>query len=333
MARAVAPDDFSYVVRASGDQVSSPAEVRILVEEAPPRLHVPERIEFGEIMAGESETRQLAITNQGGDWLEGRLTVSNPWRLAASEYRVESAATEIIDVLFQPNEPRTFVGQITLTGADGRQSSVRLEGKATAPLSAEPSPLRLETRKEGGGEPGATVPPGSPIPTTVPTPSPMRAGFSRKPTPALPAPIPSPTTQSLTTAFVQLSARRIDASRWEVRWPAPKNPPAKYRIDERLLALDADRQLQTSWCEIPVAKITIAGDTATAQIDQLKPRELHLLRVSALARDGTVEWESPLVALSPVSEPPSRGRFWLVIFGTALLALLLLRWRGSRVRA
>jgi len=55
--------------------------VRIFVEKPPARLQVPARIEFDEIMAGESETRQLTITNEGGGVVEGRLTASAPWRL------------------------------------------------------------------------------------------------------------------------------------------------------------------------------------------------------------------------------------------------------------
>jgi hypothetical protein len=92
-AKSVGADHFSYVVKTSGDQVSSPAEVRIFVEEPPRKLQVPGRIEFDQIMAGESETRQLTITNEGGGLLEGRLTVSAPWQVAVPDYRVNSGST------------------------------------------------------------------------------------------------------------------------------------------------------------------------------------------------------------------------------------------------
>ena len=59
-------DHFSDIVKTSGDRVFSPAEVRIFVEEPPARLQTPARIEFDEIMAGESETPQLTITSEGG---------------------------------------------------------------------------------------------------------------------------------------------------------------------------------------------------------------------------------------------------------------------------
>ena len=148
--RPAAPDDFSYVVRASGNQVSSPAEVRILVEEPPARLRVSGRIEFGEIRAGESATRPLTISNEGGGVLAGRLTSSSPWRPALPNYRVESEQTETIEVTFQPNEARTFVGQITLTGSDDAQATVLLEGTATDPVRVEPNPLQVGVPQGGG---------------------------------------------------------------------------------------------------------------------------------------------------------------------------------------
>ena len=70
-ASSVAADRFTYVVKSS-DRVSSPAEVTILIEEAPPKLRVPDRIEFAEIRAGESASRSFAIANAGGGVLEGR---------------------------------------------------------------------------------------------------------------------------------------------------------------------------------------------------------------------------------------------------------------------
>ncbi len=103
-------DRFTYLVQTSSNRVSSPAEVRILVEELPPRLQAPARIEFDPIIAGYSQTRDLAITNSGGGVLEGRLTVSAPWRLRTSDYRVESGKTASIVVTFQPEEGREFIG-------------------------------------------------------------------------------------------------------------------------------------------------------------------------------------------------------------------------------
>ena len=86
-AEGVTSDGFRYVVKAGGERVSSPAEVRISVQERPPRMVLPSKMDFQEIMAGASESRPLAITNEGGGVLRGRFSVSAPWHLSAAEYR------------------------------------------------------------------------------------------------------------------------------------------------------------------------------------------------------------------------------------------------------
>ncbi len=152
-----AGDRFTYLVQTSSNRVSSPAEVRILVEEPPPRLQAPARIDFDPIIAGDSQTRDLAITNSGGGVLEGRLTVSAPWRLRTSEYRVESGQTANIAVTFQPEEGREFIGQITLGAADGATASVLLSGSATSPVTFQPAELRIPLPREKNAPRTASV--------------------------------------------------------------------------------------------------------------------------------------------------------------------------------
>ena len=142
-AGSVESDRFRYVVKSNDGRISSPAEVRILVEDVPARMVVPARIEFDEIEAGKSESRILAITNDGGGTLEGRLSVSAPWRLSDTAYRVGSARTENISVLFEPDEGRQFVGQITLTAANGIETIVQLTGAAISPVQVEPDHLEI----------------------------------------------------------------------------------------------------------------------------------------------------------------------------------------------
>ena len=149
-AESVTSDGLRYVARTSDGRTSSPAEVQINVEEAAARMAVPAAMEFDEVMAGESEHQPLSITNEGGGVLEGRMSVSAPWELAATEYRVRSGQTEVVEVIFRPNEGRKFVGQITLTGTDGGQTSVQLTGTAIAPVRTEPDHLQIDLPKTEG---------------------------------------------------------------------------------------------------------------------------------------------------------------------------------------
>ncbi len=407
-AESVANDRFTYLVKTSGNRVSSAAEVTIIVEEPPAHLQVPGRIEFEQTMAGESQTRDLAITNDGGGVLEGRLSISSPWRLASLGYRVESGKTETIAVTFRPEEGRDFVGQITLTGADGALASVLLSGSATSPITFEPAELRILPPREKNAPRTASVTLTNqtgrpltvkftadrkiqPIPAIALAPAEAKAipvviaadgtiavdetivargnGFSARlpvsaqslilpqasvspspkvaaslpvvpPAPAAtspqqpslvrqaePPPVPS---VSLNARSVPVRAQRLAGSLWELRWARPKDPVAQYRIEERFLALDGAGALQTNWRDLPSPKIAFADDRVTAQIAGLDPDQMHSLKVTALGPNGAPFWESPLVVVGPPPEPSRRTRTLALIFGGALVVLLVLRWRANR---
>lgn len=419
-AEPAANDRFTYLVRTSGNRVSSVAEVKIVVDEPPPHLQAPGRIEFDQIVAGESQNRELQITNDGGGVLEGRLTVSVPWQLATSDYRVASGRTAKIGVTFRPEEGRDFVGQITLTGSDGALSTASLQGSATSPITLEPAELRIAPPREKDaprtasvsltnrtGRPltlkfsadrkirpmaditlapaeekaiavviaaEATAPvdetivvrgdgfsarlpvaagalpalPASPIPTpsgamvsnASPRPSAQPAGpVVARPIIAQPnivrpgaaAPRTTPTAPSLT--LVPVRAQRLEGKRWELRWARPKEPVSRYRIEERFLSLDDKGALQTTWRALAAPDIAVAGDDVTTQISGLDPRQVHSLKLTALAPDGTALWESPVVVLSPPAKPSHRMRNWTLLLGLALFALVALRWRANRAPA
>ncbi len=409
-------DRFTYLVRTSANRASSQAEVRITVDEPPPRLQVPGQIEFDQIVAGQSQARELKITNEGGGVLEGRLTVSAPWRLATPEYRVASGRTARIGVTFRPGEERDFVGQITLTGSDGALSSVLLKGSAILPIALEPAELRIArpedkdaprtasvsltnrterpltlkfssdrkigpiadvtlapaeekaipvviaaeaaipvdeaivVRGEGFSARLPVVAEALPAASAAPNPSPAIAAVaSASPRPvAAPggavvarpkvvrpnAAAPPPATSAPPgPRLVPVRARRLEGERWELHWARPKETVARYRIEERFLALDEKGALQTVWRALPPPNIAIVGDAVTAPISGLESRQVHSLKVSALGADGTLLWESPLVVLAPPAQPSHRTRTWTLILGLALLALVALRWRVNRTPA
>ena len=410
-AEAVASDGFRYVAKVDGARTSSPAEVRITVEEAPARMVVPGRLEFGEIMAGENGTRPLPITNEGGGVLEGRLSASAPWWLAVTEYRVKSGETEVIEVGFWPDEAREFVGLISLTGADGIRTSVQLAGRASAPVRVEPEHLQIEAPKSENNPRSGSVsltnqtehvvqlkmeagPSIQPIPEISLAPHETKrfsiivllhrqlplqeeitfvgAGFkARLPVDASAAPVAprvvskrallpalspavpaSPTpmarivqseaiatippaassspAQSRRTAFLPIRVRRTGAADWELDWARSKIPVAKYRVEERFVSLDGAGELQTLWRAIRFPEIVESGDEVIARIKGLEPKQLHILRVTALGPGGEISWESLPVTLAPPREERRNGRGWLLVLGPAFLVLLFLRWRAKR---
>ncbi|MGH8163753.1 MAG: hypothetical protein ACREP1_05400, partial [Rhodanobacteraceae bacterium] len=121
-------------------------------------------------------------------------------------------------------------------------------------------------------------------------------------------------------------------SRWELHWSSGQEmaPDVRYRIEERQLALDPNDELQVSWREIAASKITATHDRVIAEVGQLNPHQLHMLRVTALDADDAPLWESPLVALAP-SPSRSHARAYLLSFLIAGLAgLFYWRWQANR---
>lgn len=384
-------DGFSYVVEGDG-RVSLPAEVRIEIDEPPARLLAPEELDFGETIAGASVTRSLSLANEGGGKLQGSLTISSPWHLSLSTYDLAAGKNETIVVTFQPAAEKDFVGQITLSGANGDIRTISLHGNATAPVRIAPNPLNLlgqrratvfltnltdrmmilnfrtgshfrsipslEIAPKEDGDISVEVSPeiDSAFQETItivgvhftmplrvdfapPQPSPdepsqpiqpaaTAAQFSSPPMNRAQA-TESAASSPATNFEAQIRARRLASARWELSWPATQ-AVANYRIEERQLALGANDELEISWRALSATKIGTTKNRTVAELDHVKPDDLHMLRVVALAADGSVLWESPLVALRPLPTQSHAGVYLLWCLCVGLAVLIYLRWRGRR---
>ncbi len=394
-------DEFSYVVQAGG-RTSSPAEVRIEVEDLPAQLQTSNELDFGEVMAGEKALRELPITNAGGGMLQGKITVSSPWRIAPADYRLAAGQTATVRVAFQPNEAKSFVGQITLTDVAGNSTTVALRGTANPALRVSPSPLLFgaEPRREtisltnltaaavklsfetspnlepiaelalAAGEekevpvavrpavrgplhenltiagPGfivlllievpalpekiaATVAPAA-VDVAAPTASPVLASVAPRPAPPPPSTVEVAPPASETHPYVKVTPRHLEASLWELKWPAGKIRPASYRIEERSVSLDHDGALQTAWSAV-TASLNSSADLVIAKISGLSENHVHTLRVTALGEDGTTLWESPALTLAAAPVVSHERALWLTGLWLVLAIFFLLRWR-ARVR-
>ncbi|CAN5420853.1 hypothetical protein BH20VER3_BH20VER3_17490 [soil metagenome] len=131
-------------------------------------------------------------------------------------------------------------------------------------------------------------------------------------------------------SIAPVDAKRLAGADWQLRWPKDDASPVGFRIEERFLSLDEAGDLQTSWRPLASPDVAIAGDSVIAKIGGLDPKQQHMVRVIALAPDGTNLRESSLIPLSPRAEPSHRTRGWLLVLGCALGLLLLLRWRLQR---
>ncbi len=186
-------------------------------------------------------------------------------------------------------------------------------------------PLRVEATGAQPASPSAMARPTVPARSSIPIPT-SRPGMKA----IVISPPPVPPAAALPESVVTATAKHLGAGRWELTWPQAKE--AHFRIEERLLSLGGDGELRTDWREMTPATISAGTDRVTARLERVQPAELHMLRVTAVGADGTVLWETPLVALPP-KPAPECGRTYLLLFlGCGLAVLLFFRWRG-RFRA
>ena len=127
---------------------------------------------------------------------------------------------------------------------------------------------------------------------------------------AVPAgPVPAPA-----RPFVEVSARRLGSSRWELQWPLPKISGVTYRIEERLLALDAKTELQISWRTLSADKISTANNRVSRAGGHESARASHSAG-HRLNPDGSVLWESQLISLPPGPRASHGRAYLLILFG------------------
>jgi hypothetical protein len=242
------------------------------------------------------------------------------------------------------------IGPITLPAKEDKDVTIEIRPEVIGPIHEAITisgpgftmPLQVDADARAS-EPTPTIKPTprptisiapqviTPVPTPMasPTAAPRATNENAPPAPSSAA-IPAGTASAPARPFVEVSARRQGSSGWELQWPLPKTSGVTYRIEERLLALDAKTELQISWRTLAAGKISTANNRAIAELAGMKPHELHTLRVTALNPDGSVLWESQLISLPPGPRVSHGRAYLLILFGGLLIVLLFLRWRTNR---
>jgi len=83
-------------------------------------IDVPQKLDFGEIVVGNSTTLQLEIMNVGSGVVSGAISsVTAPFSLASDSYFATSETSDIINVTFSPSSEENYSETITLNGSGG----------------------------------------------------------------------------------------------------------------------------------------------------------------------------------------------------------------------
>lgn len=139
---AITADSFTYSVQTSAG-VSAPVAVTIAITDEPPRLIMPNALDFGEVIVGNAVARELQLRNGGGGMASGELRLEAPWKTeGANTYRLGADESAAFKVLFTPAEAGEFRGEIRFTSAPEHTTLVR--GTAAMPVAAIPSAVELK---------------------------------------------------------------------------------------------------------------------------------------------------------------------------------------------
>jgi hypothetical protein len=139
---AITRDRFTYAVQNSAG-VSASVEVAITIVDEPPALALPEMQDFGSVLAGATAAKTIEIRNRGGGVAEGKVTVSEPWKIQGpATYRLGAGERASFQLIFAPTVGGDGDGTVRFSSEP--ETSVVLRGVALAALAASPAKVALQ---------------------------------------------------------------------------------------------------------------------------------------------------------------------------------------------
>lgn len=133
---AATSDSFTYAVRYPGGQWSRKGKVNIKLEASEPKIHATAEADFGQVMLGQSEDREIFLSNSGNASYRNQITLSAPWSLvepANGLLNLPVGAQQVVKVRYTPQieGPATF--QLAFYRNQG--ATTQLRAAAYAPFS------------------------------------------------------------------------------------------------------------------------------------------------------------------------------------------------------
>ena len=149
----VTADRFTFSVQNHAG-VSAPVEVTIAIADLPAQLAVAHSLDFGELLAGGTATREIEVANRGGGLVEGEIEVDPPFKVEGRrKYRLEAGDYTYFKIVFTPSEGGLFRREVRYTSH--REFATTLAGSAQTPISAEPAKLELRAGSDSALRTGA----------------------------------------------------------------------------------------------------------------------------------------------------------------------------------
>ena len=138
-------DVFSFAVRYRGGRYSSAIRYDIDLVGTSAKIQVAEAVDFGEVMIGGEEIREIYVKNLGDATFSRQLILASPWHLispADGKLTLGPKATNSLEVAFRPE----LTGETSyfLSLSRSKEGTCKLIGSGQEPFSVETETLELQ---------------------------------------------------------------------------------------------------------------------------------------------------------------------------------------------
>ncbi len=225
-----------------------------------------ESLRFGPAAVGAGGAATAAVENLGGSIGSWKCEITSPFKIADSKLQLAPGEKRMITVRIDAGEPGRYDGGLKITGEQqavdipvaavitGAQASLL---PASNPMAA-PSPMPVTSQASiSSALPAASEPGEGTLPSEQNRPAWMNATVAER----------GPTYAILT-------------------WPTAASAATQYKLEDRVLALDAKHSLKTDWVQVPATSTRVENNKVVAEVRGLKPHSPHTIRVSPVEPGG-----------------------------------------------
>ena len=253
--------------------------------------------------AGPAAAATLQVENAGGTATVVRAEIGEPFQIAGTDktFPLDPGEKHLIHLSLQSREAGRYQQRLRVSAA-GNQLEIPVEGES------------------GGSENFAANPAAAPVP------APSHPGAEHQVNAYAPQPLVDP--RRALASFVlpfTVHVKSVSARAAEVEWAARSGDEKRnFRIERRILSIDARRALKIDWLPVKDVTITQTADVISARLQNLAPGTLHSFRLLA---DSPGTSPESLAEFQVWTSAPGKMHFRGIIVAALLAFLAFIAWR------
>ncbi len=170
---AATTDSFTFAVRYPGGLWSQKAKVEIKLEASEPRIHATAEVDFGKVMIGRSEEREIFLSNSGNAPYRNQIQLQPPWEIvepAKGLLNLQVGGQQVMKIRYTPEVEGPAAYQVTFFRNRGAATQLKAAGYAPFSVATTEVGLRwAENSRTRIGSVTITSHAPEPLPVTLTT--------------------------------------------------------------------------------------------------------------------------------------------------------------------